>query len=423
MKFKHLLLLLPLLSLMGCPPKPEPNPTPILNEHGYEATTNEVVSFTPLSAICSGKATADASYYIKEKGICWSTIDNPTIESNYTPAKYDGEGDFNCAILGLEENTTYYFRAYLKANEGTYFYGDVKHFTTKPLPEGVIRGVFSISETEQVLFSKGNLQYQASTDTWRFAEHQYDFVGDEIKGNVMENGVKCDNSLIAPDYDGWIDLFGWGTSGWENGNVFYHPYDYYTDSIDGNHGFGYGPTNGFSYLFNLTGDFAEADWGIHNPIVNGGNQAGQWRTLTPDEWNYIMSALNGRPNASEKKFSATINGAPGAIILPDYWVCPDNITYSTTANHYQNNVFTIAQWEEMEEVGAVFLPSAGNREGKHTSSGPGLMINGYYWLSHYDTNEKCARFFNIYETGPCLSSNNHGLPRNNGNSIRLVKTN
>ena len=428
MRLRHLLLVLPLLTLMGCPPgpnpEPDPTPNPPINTDNYVATTNEVVSFTPLSAICAGNANANHSYNIKEKGICWSTNDNPSIENNYVTAKYNGAGDFTCAILGLDENTTYFFRAYLKTKEDSYFYGEVKHFTTKSLPEGVIRGVFSISDTEQVMFSKGNLQYQASTDTWRFAENQYDYVGNDIYGNVMENGVKCDNSLISPDYDGWIDLFGWGTSGWDNGNVFYHPYDYYTDSIDGNHGFGYGPTNGFSYLFNLTGDYAGADWGIHNPINNGGDKAGQWRTLTPEEWNYIMGSLtNGRPNASEKKFSATVNGVPGAIILPDYWVCPENITYSSTSSHYQDNDFTIAQWQKMEEAGAVFLPSSGYRNAKHTTLGPGSMINGYYWLAHYDTNEKCARFFNVFETGATLSLNNHGYFRYNGYSVRLVKTN
>jgi len=55
------------------------------------------------------------------------------------------------------------------------------------------------------------LQYQASTDTWRFAEHQWDFVGDDTDGNVFENDVKCNNALTSDSYDGWIDLFGWGT--------------------------------------------------------------------------------------------------------------------------------------------------------------------------------------------------------------------
>ncbi|MBO4655069.1 MAG: hypothetical protein J5644_05955, partial [Bacteroidales bacterium] len=50
-------------------------------------------------------------------------------------------------------------------------------YTYEPAPQGAISGKFSVSSTKQVYFSQGNLQYQASTGTWRFAEHQYDFIG------------------------------------------------------------------------------------------------------------------------------------------------------------------------------------------------------------------------------------------------------
>ena len=64
------------------------------------------------------------------------------------------------------------------------------------VPVGAINGLFTINSSgDQVYFSQGNLQYQASTDTWRFAENQYDIIGNA-------------NSNISPTYDGWIDLFG-----------------------------------------------------------------------------------------------------------------------------------------------------------------------------------------------------------------------
>ena len=40
------------------------------------------------------------------------------------------------------------------------------------LPEGALCNIFSVGENKTVHFSKGNLQYQASTNTWRFAEEQ-----------------------------------------------------------------------------------------------------------------------------------------------------------------------------------------------------------------------------------------------------------
>ncbi|MBO7529042.1 MAG: hypothetical protein J6T37_04115 [Bacteroidales bacterium] len=53
---------------------------------------------------------------------------------------------------------------------------------------------FSVSDEMQVCFSKGNLQYQPSTNTWRFTEHQWDICGHH-------------NSNISQHYSGWIDLF------------------------------------------------------------------------------------------------------------------------------------------------------------------------------------------------------------------------
>ena len=69
--------------------------------------------------------------------------------------------------------------------------------------EGRLKGLFSVGNGKTVRFSQGNLQYQASTDTWRFAEHQYDCIGNT-------------NSNISLFYQGWVDLFGYGTSGYND---------------------------------------------------------------------------------------------------------------------------------------------------------------------------------------------------------------
>ena len=85
-------------------------------------------------------------------------------------------------------------------------------FGTVYATDGALIGTFTINKQgDKVVFSRGNLQYQPSTNTWRFAEHQYDFVGDDYFGNVYIGSEKCNNALISDTYSGWIDLFGWGT--------------------------------------------------------------------------------------------------------------------------------------------------------------------------------------------------------------------
>ncbi len=219
----------------------------------------------------------------------------------------------------------------------------------EPLPEGALPGLFSVSATQQVRFSQGNLQYQASTDTWRFAENQYDYVGDATQGNVFEDGVKCNNLLISDTYTGWIDLFGWGTG--EN------PTLYSTDNSD--------------YRTFI-------DWGI-NAISNGGNLPNTWRTLTYSEWMYL---IYNRPNASAKKATGTVNGVHGLILLPDNWNTPEscvfNAHFSDWSDDYSSNSYTSTEWSIMEAVGAIFLPAAGLRGGIALDY---LGINGMYWSS------------------------------------------
>ena len=232
------------------------------------------------------------------------------------------------------------------------------------IPDGALPGLFSVSATKQVHISQGNLQYQASTNTWRFAEHQYDYVGTQTadeRGNYGGNVSGSDNRSISSTYSGWIDLFGWGT--------------------------GSNPTlSSTSYM-----DYGTfVDWGS-NPISNGGNTVNQWRTLTIAEWNYL---LNTRTDASSKRGTGNINGVGGLIILPDSWTLPSECSFTSgfTTYDWAHNSYTLAQWAQMEAAGAVFLPAAGNRYGTNDNYVGNL---GNYWSST-PFNESSAYYMYFY---------------------------
>ncbi len=217
----------------------------------------------------------------------------------------------------------------------------------EPLPQGALPGLFSVSATQQVRFSQGNLQYQASTGTWRFANHQYDYVGNATYGNVYENGEKCNNNLISDTYAGWIDLMAWGT--------------------------GANPTySGSNSTF--------VDWGI-NAISNGGDQPNAWRTLSSSEWYYMFTHRTG---ATAKYGIICINGVYGLMVLPDEWEMPENLSFvpGTSSTSWHNNNFTLSEWVMLQENGAVFLPAAGVRQ-YSSCSGVGPMNNASftYWSS------------------------------------------
>lgn len=336
--------------------KTEASPTTVTLPTVVTATVTEI---TANSAKGGGEVTNDGGAQVTERGICWSTHANPTLSDNHVAAG-EGTGAFTALMSGLEANTTYHVRAYAINEVGTAYGLDWEFVTLSGggsgVPEGAINGLFTINENgDQVYFSQGNLQYQASTNTWRFAENQWNQVGGNYSssgggecGNVYENGVKCDNMLVSATYSGWIDLFCWGTSGWDCGNVYYHPYD-----KDGE-GEQYGPL-GYS---SLTGEYANSDWGVYNPIINGGNQSGLWRTMTLSEWYYVMSY---RAQASEKLSMAQVNGVHGCVILPDEWDCPTGLSFVPQSFDWITNVYTEQQWKQMELKGAVFLPASGER--------------------------------------------------------------
>ena len=222
---------------------------------------------------------------------------------------------------------------------------------------GASNAVFSVADGRTVHFSRGNLQYQASTKTWRFAEHQWDYIGDA-------------NSNISSSYTGWIDLFGWGTSGYGTAVWITSQTDYYNT-------FYVTATN------SLTGAYAKADWGVYNAISNGGNQAGMWRTLTYEEWCYLLSSRSSSTGMSIPRFAkATVNGIYGLILFPDNFMMPSGMSNPSNINtedaSFQSNNYPASQWSRMEDAGCIFLPAAGLREETDVRYVGG---GGCYWSS------------------------------------------
>lgn len=243
------------------------------------------------------------------------------------------------------------------------------------IQDGAIRAEFSVSDSTKVYFSQGNLQYQASTNTWRFAEHQWDYVG-------------YDNKNISEKYAGWIDLFGWGTSGYNGKNP------YMTSKKDTDYGDSENDIAGTNY-----------DWGVYNKISNGGNQTGLWRTLTYDEWNYLIS---GRAQANRLMRQGRVNNVNGLILLPDSWATetPSSVRFTYDPGNYSTNVYSLDEWAVMESYGAVFLPAAGDvgSYGSYWSS----SASDYYYAGFLD--------FDSYYVGTSYDGY-----RDNGRSVRLVQ--
>lgn len=384
---------------------------PIINLQAVEYITDS-------SAICSAEIIDNGGAEIIDCGICWSENHNPLIIDNHESDSSVEFGPFTCAIKNLNSGTTYYVRAYASNNQGISYSNEIC-FTTKPsaasIPFGAISGIFSVSDDLKVYFSQGNLQYQASTNTWRFAEHQWDYVGStEVETGEPGGTVSgSSNHLISPTYSGWIDLFGWGTSGNNHGSICYQPWSTSQSVSDYN---AYG-----SYTFNLFDEDGTADWGS-NSIYNGDNTK-QWRTLTQSEWEYVFKTRNtvsGIRFVKARINRGYVDDINGIILLPDNWDEsyyplrePNIITCS-----FRMNYLTVEQWSILESLGAVFLPAGGSRDGTKLRgvSNNYRYSRGHYWASTRST----VNYVNAvsFDDDSFLSSTSGG--RYYGNSVRLV---
>ena len=297
---------------------------------------------------------------------------------------------FFMAVIALMMTISASAQFYIYCKDGSVIVVDSISMVAPAFSETSGIGTFSVSATKQVTFSPGNLQSTQSTNAWSFAENQYDYIGtDNVTGGSVSTDATYGDSKSGTALADKIDLFGWSTSTTNFG---------VSTSTDWE--------NGYSGSF--------VDWGT-NQI--GSDAPNTWRTLTYDEWNYL---LNNRNNASSLCGVAQVNGVNGLVFLPDNWTCPAGVTFKSGFHSSYGDLyyaayqtFTADQWSKLEKSGAIFLPVAGFRSGSDVY---GVQIPGFYW-SATEVNSYRASCLYFCSDAAYMS---HGS-RDYGHSVRLVK--
>ena len=218
-------------------------------------------------------------------------------------------------------------------------------------PVGAVNGLFTINnQNDQVRFSQGNLNYYDGT--WGIPLYQHESGG----------------------------IFGWGT--------------------------GDNPLTTHSSI----NDYSE--WG-NNTITFYEDITTGWRTLTKEEWNYILFE---RPGAASKRgFATVMNTVPGLLLLPDDSDEIINTDCSSwTDNEFRRlDIFT----EYVYRTGIVFLPAVVNRNGS--------IIGGFWTSTPYTPGGTGIEENNAWYVGfgPTLTDPIGILttPINDQLSVRLVK--
>lgn len=110
-----------------------------------EVETAAVSDITYRSATCSGRILSYGGHEVTERGVCWSVSSSPTVNGSHQAATGSGDS-FVVSFAGLEENTSYYVRAYARTESGEVYYGNEVKFATSLRDVAIDKGEYGEDE-------------------------------------------------------------------------------------------------------------------------------------------------------------------------------------------------------------------------------------------------------------------------------------
>lgn len=334
-------------------------------------------------------------YVSTDNGVTWTQLGKATGENGRDGVDgqdgrdgQDGaDGDSMFQSVTQDDNFVYFTLA-----NGTILKISKYNDDSVQIVDGAIMAAFSVSDTTKVYFSQGNLMYSqvgthlcadgtTKTGTWRFAEDQVSFG----------------------------DGFYWGDSGFR---ASVHTSESSYASFFQN------------YLTELTQNISGTnyDWGQYNAIENGGDIPNIYRTLTNDEWDYL---LNTRPNSDKLKGTLHVFGLENTVfgyILPDTWDI--NILIPETLYLAPQLYDTYPELKKIEDKGCViFRYGEQGLSHYYTSSyGSGVYNSStnyhYSCYTIYGANNVGQSYFTYYGASATSSSKTDRAIKN---YVRLVK--
>ena len=186
----------------------------VFETKGYLYPEVETLSLTNIvytSAIVSGRVKSDGGVEVTERGVCYATTENPTIDNNKIVVD-KGLGNFSTTLSNLQEGTKYYVRAYAINKKGVAYGADVMFETLSRLVDlglsvkwascnvGAERPdesghFFAWGETKQkVDYSRSTYKYCQLYNTSNFYGYMCTKYSDYV--NWCYNGIFIDNKAV-----------------------------------------------------------------------------------------------------------------------------------------------------------------------------------------------------------------------------------
>ena len=386
-------------------------------------TATEVTDITVSSATCGGEVTFEGNVSVTARGICWSTMPNPTIEDNKT-TDGSGVGIFTSNLSNLEHNTTYHVRAYATNEVGT-AYGEEVSFTTL---EKLLPTVTTATEVTDITVSSATCGGEVT-----------------FNGNVSvtARGI-CWNTTGTPTIDDNKTTDGSGVGSFTSqisnlvSNTQYYVRAYATNEVGTVYGeerifttlLAYyspatGTSNGYGYVdLGLSVKWATCNVGATSPEEYGDYFA--WgETTTKETYDSDNCPAYGL-RESELQSQGYIDNEGNLTAQYDAATANWGGTWRMPTYDELNELNTQCTWEWINtndfkgykvtgpNGNSIFLPAAGCRYGSSLGSAGG---DGYYWSSTPDESSGYIAYY-LY-----FNSSRHGMSdyyRSRGQSVRPI---
>ena len=353
--------------------------------------TSAASEVTKNSAIVGGNVVSDGGLEISERGVVYSTSQNPTIEDSKVLSG-SGLGEFTCNLINLQTGATYYARAYAK-NKFYVVYGEEISFVCMAPPIVTTLSPTNISDTSAIV--GGN-------------------VTDDGGASITERGI-CYSTSVNPTISDITKTSGRGTGYFTciltdlQASTTYYARAYavnekgiayggdisFTTPLDGK-----GEANGHELVYlGLSVKWATMNVGANKPEEYGEYYAwgetstkstyswssykycnGSYNTLTKYNTDRGLGTVDNKTTLELSDDAATAKwGGSWRMPTDAEWVeLKEKCTWTWTSQNGVNGYKVTSKING----NSIFLPAAGYR---YRTSLYDVGSNGYYWSSSLST--------------------------------------
>lgn len=148
-------------------------------------STNNTTEISYTTVKSGGTLIDDGGSPIITRGVCWSSVEDPTVESSKST---DGSvsNEFTSSLTGLTPSTTYYIRAYATNSVGTAYGDKVTFVTLSPVP--IVRTSAISNLTQHTCLTGGTIISNGGLDISQYGVCWGTSANPSITGNKTTDG-------------------------------------------------------------------------------------------------------------------------------------------------------------------------------------------------------------------------------------------